>query len=270
MVWVEISGLPLCAWGSNAFKKVASSVGKFMFFEKDETGAMSLGRVSIATKHKKFISKTTKARALVSTNEFSIKRSLHQGDPLSHFLFIIVMEGLHFVLKDAVSSGLLRGTKVFYLASRLKINISKSHVYGLGVSMIDSKNMARDTAFNLTHTTMTGPDVTVTTLLSNKLSLVTHHHLLTRVPVKLDLDNWNYGSWEFFFYQLCYSYEFVRDNNCTIEFDEFGFSVKDFMTRWVLLRCDSTGDLYPVMAPSLIPHVFLVSQYTWNQRLGHP
>ncbi|GJU13228.1 RNA-directed DNA polymerase, eukaryota, reverse transcriptase zinc-binding domain protein [Tanacetum coccineum] len=60
MVWVEISGLPLCAWGSNAFKKVASSVGKFMFFEKDETGAMSLGRVSIATKHKKFISETTK------------------------------------------------------------------------------------------------------------------------------------------------------------------------------------------------------------------
>ncbi|GKD82964.1 hypothetical protein Tco_1349803 [Tanacetum coccineum] len=37
--------------------------------------------------------------------------------------------------------------------------------------------------------------------------LVTHHHLLTRVPVKLDLENWNYGSWEFFFDQLCFSYE---------------------------------------------------------------
>ncbi|GJV99481.1 ribonuclease H-like domain-containing protein [Tanacetum coccineum] len=63
--------------------------------------------------------------------------------------------------------------------------------------------------------------------------------------------------------------QFVRDNNCTIEFDAFGFSVKDFMTRRVLLRCDSTKDLYPVTAPSPIPRVFLVSQYMWHQRLGH-
>ncbi|GJT11180.1 hypothetical protein Tco_0858222 [Tanacetum coccineum] len=56
---------------------------------------------------------------------------------------------------------------------------------------------------------MTGPDVTTnpTTLLSDKLSLITHHHLLTRVPVKLDLDNWNYGLWEFFFEQLCSNYD---------------------------------------------------------------
>ncbi|GKE10697.1 ribonuclease H-like domain-containing protein [Tanacetum coccineum] len=47
------------------------------------------------------------------------------------------------------------------------------------------------------------------TPLSEKLSLVTHHHLLTRVPVKLDLDNWNYGSWQFFFEQLCHSYEVI-------------------------------------------------------------
>ncbi|GJZ10063.1 ribonuclease H-like domain-containing protein [Tanacetum coccineum] len=64
--------------------------------------------------------------------------------------------------------------------------------------------------------------------------------------------------------------QFVRDNHCTIEFDSFGFSVKDFLTRRVLLRCDSTGDLYPVTAPSPIPHAFLVSQHTWHQRLGHP
>ncbi|GJS02523.1 ribonuclease H-like domain-containing protein [Tanacetum coccineum] len=63
---------------------------------------------------------------------------------------------------------------------------------------------------------------------------------------------------------LIYVRQFVRDNNCTIEFDAFGFSVKDFLTRQVLLRCDSTGDLYPVTTPSSIPHAFLY------QRLGHP
>ncbi|GJW67107.1 ribonuclease H-like domain-containing protein [Tanacetum coccineum] len=52
--------------------------------------------------------------------------------------------------------------------------------------------------------------------------------------------------------------QFVRDNNCTIEFDAFGFSVKDFMTRRVLFQCDSMGDIYPVTAPSLIPHAFLL------------
>ncbi|GJT74026.1 ribonuclease H-like domain-containing protein [Tanacetum coccineum] len=42
------------------------------------------------------------------------------------------------------------------------------------------------------------------------------------------------------------------------------------MTRQVLLCCDSTRDLYPVTKPSTIPHAFLTSQYTWNQRLRHP
>ncbi|GJW98048.1 ribonuclease H-like domain-containing protein [Tanacetum coccineum] len=69
---------------------------------------------------------------------------------------------------------------------------------------------------------------------------------------------------------LIFVHQFVRDNNCTIEFDAFGFSVKDFLTRRVLLRCDSTRDIYPVTAPSPIPHAFLVSQHMWHQRLGHP
>ncbi|GJR68572.1 ribonuclease H-like domain-containing protein [Tanacetum coccineum] len=69
---------------------------------------------------------------------------------------------------------------------------------------------------------------------------------------------------------LIYVRPFVRDNSCTVEFNAFGFYVKDFLTRRVLLRCDSIGDLYPVMKPSTIPHAFLASQYTWHQRLGHP
>ncbi|GJV51219.1 hypothetical protein Tco_1446960 [Tanacetum coccineum] len=44
----------------------------------------------------------------------------------------------------------------------------------------------------------------------------------------------------------------------------------DFITQRVLLRCDSTGELYPVTKPSTIPHAFLTSQYTWHQRLDIP
>nr|GEY31005.1 ribonuclease H-like domain-containing protein [Tanacetum cinerariifolium] len=67
---------------------------------------------------------------------------------------------------------------------------------------------------------------------------------------------------------LIYVRQFVHDNNCTIEFDVFGFSVKDFTTRRVLLRCDS--DLYPPPALSTIPHAFLVSRHMWRQCLGYP
>ncbi|GKD13147.1 ribonuclease H-like domain-containing protein [Tanacetum coccineum] len=65
--------------------------------------------------------------------------------------------------------------------------------------------------------------------------------------------------------------QFTRDNNCTIEFDAFGFSVKDFLTRHILLKCDSSGDLYLVTKPSSLPNALMsLSPSTRHQRLGHP
>ncbi|GJY82211.1 ribonuclease H-like domain-containing protein [Tanacetum coccineum] len=59
--------------------------------------------------------------------------------------------------------------------------------------------------------------------------------------------------------------QFTRDNHCTIEFDAFGFSMKDFLTRHILLRCDSSGDLYPVTKPSTLPTAFVsTSSSTWH------
>nr|GEW15383.1 ribonuclease H-like domain-containing protein [Tanacetum cinerariifolium] len=63
---------------------------------------------------------------------------------------------------------------------------------------------------------------------------------------------------------------FTHDNNCTIKIDAFGFFLKDFWTRHIRLRCDSSNDLYPVTKPSPLPTAFVTtSSSTWHQRLGH-
>ncbi|KAJ9551935.1 hypothetical protein OSB04_015980 [Centaurea solstitialis] len=63
--------------------------------------------------------------------------------------------------------------------------------------------------------------------------------------------------------------KFTRHNKCSIEFDEFGFTVKDYRTRIPLIRCDSDVPLYPVLPQT--PQAFVsASSSVWHQRLGHP
>ncbi|GJU32996.1 ribonuclease H-like domain-containing protein [Tanacetum coccineum] len=68
--------------------------------------------------------------------------------------------------------------------------------------------------------------------------------------------------------------QFTRDNNVSVDFDAYGFSVKDYQTRrLLLLRCDSTGDLYPVTQQPSTTSTFALltlSPTTWHRRLGHP
>ncbi|XP_066344408.1 uncharacterized protein [Miscanthus floridulus] len=64
--------------------------------------------------------------------------------------------------------------------------------------------------------------------------------------------------------------QFTHDNNCSIEFDACGFSVKDQQTGRVTLCCNSGGDLY-TFPSTLAHHCSLATTLSlWHQRLGHP
>ena len=57
----------------------------------------------------------------------------------------------------------------------------------------------------------------------------------------------------------------------SVKFDPLGFSVKDLLTRAEILRCNSTGELYPLTPAQ--PQALVTTAPTmdlWHQRLGHP
>ena len=71
---------------------------------------------------------------------------------------------------------------------------------------------------------------------------------------------------------LVYVRRFTTDNWCSVEFDPFGFSVKDLHTQKVILRSDSTGDLYSVphlLNQKALSAVTNESSSTWHRRLIH-
>ncbi|KAI4365563.1 hypothetical protein MLD38_021538 [Melastoma candidum] len=63
----------------------------------------------------------------------------------------------------------------------------------------------------------------------------------------------------------------TRDNFCSVTFDSHGFSIKDLRSGTVILRFNSSGDLYTIPASS--PHALLTTSSpstVWHRRLGHP
>ncbi|GJZ78840.1 putative RNA-directed DNA polymerase [Tanacetum coccineum] len=115
------------------------------------------------------------------SNEFKMERGLRQDDPLSPFLFLIVAEALQVCILDACNKGLYNGVslagcganvsllqyaddallfgewsrrnvvnlvhilKCFEMGSGLKVNISKSRILGVGVSVASSIGCAHGT-----------------------------------------------------------------------------------------------------------------------------
>ncbi|XP_028101367.1 uncharacterized protein LOC114300710 [Camellia sinensis] len=64
--------------------------------------------------------------------EFSPEKGLRQGDPMSHFLFNIVAEGLNMLFQRAKALGLIKGA----VMGHKETTVTHFHVYGVGVQEV--------------------------------------------------------------------------------------------------------------------------------------
>jgi hypothetical protein len=67
--------------------------------------------------------------------------------------------------------------------------------------------------------------------------------------------------------------KFTTDNCCSVEFDPFGFTIKDLLSRLVIMRSNSSGDLYPFFDPRCTTSATALTASLgtlWHRRLGHP
>jgi uncharacterized membrane protein YgcG len=71
--------------------------------------------------------------------------------------------------------------------------------------------------------------------------------------------------------------KFTTDNKVSIEFNPFGFSVKDIQTGMALMRCESKCNLYPITTNTTSTNkaeptstFAALSSSLWHDRLGHP